>query len=579
MIDGGKRNVLGVLVDAVHYEAATGKVLAAAREHRPLALTALAVHGVMTGVQDKAHGARLNAFDVVTPDGQPVRWALNLLHGASLADRVYGPTLTLRVLSVCADEALPVYLYGSTQDTLDRLVPALTARFPALKVAGAEPSKFRSALPGEPAEIAARIKESGARLVLVGLGCPRQEVFAYAMRPLVDAPLLAVGAPLAGAHLRSRGASAPQAPSSFLASLVCPDGARRCAGLDQRAEAGAGRLVAQGAGEARRVGLLRAHPERRRYLVLPAEVGAEHRRIVGVDGARDPGRPQRRQRMGVQCGHHTGAQVRGRAHVQHQAAVDDLGEQRRVLRLSRVRDRGQTAVAGDGKGFGVLRDRARPFNATQPEPHDAALPVADRHARALLRELDRDPAVQVGREPYRDAVLLRGGDRTVGVPLEDLLPADATLHPFAGREDALDVDGAERRRLGRVVDHDTPEVLGGSQAVRGEDPDLDEVPEVGELVEPGQPFHRVRRQGLAVTAGDLQQRGGPDRPFQVQVQLNPWGHRPRRYGAAHRGSGGPPPCFRRLSGRTAAGSVSRYRRRSRAPWSRRPRAGCVPALG
>jgi len=194
MIDGGKRNVLGVLVDAVDYEAATGKVLAAAREHRPLALTALAVHGVMTGVQDKAHGARLNAFDVVTPDGQPVRWALNLLHGASLADRVYGPTLTLRVLSACADEALPVYLYGSTQDTLDRLVPALTTRFPALKVAGAEPSKFRSALPGEPAEIAARIKESGARLVLVGLGCPRQEVFAYAMRPLVDAPLLAVGA-------------------------------------------------------------------------------------------------------------------------------------------------------------------------------------------------------------------------------------------------------------------------------------------------------------------------------------------------------------------------------------------------
>jgi N-acetylglucosaminyldiphosphoundecaprenol N-acetyl-beta-D-mannosaminyltransferase len=194
MIDGGKRNVLGVLVDAVDYEAATGKVLAAAREHRPLALTALAVHGVMTGVQDKAHGARLNAFDVVTPDGQPVRWALNLLHGASLADRVYGPTLTLRVLSACADEALPVYLYGSTQDTLDRLVPTLTARFPALKIAGAEPSKFRAALPGEPAEIAARIKESGARLVLVGLGCPRQEVFAYAMRPLVDVPLLAVGA-------------------------------------------------------------------------------------------------------------------------------------------------------------------------------------------------------------------------------------------------------------------------------------------------------------------------------------------------------------------------------------------------
>src|SRR5262245_52896927 len=107
MIDQGKRNVLGVLVDAIDYEAAADKVLSAARERRPLALTALAVHGVMTGVQDKAHGARLNGFDVVTPDGQPVRWALNLLHGAGLSDRVYGPTLTLHVLERCATEGLP----------------------------------------------------------------------------------------------------------------------------------------------------------------------------------------------------------------------------------------------------------------------------------------------------------------------------------------------------------------------------------------------------------------------------------------------------------------------------------------
>lgn len=190
----GKRNVLGVLVDAVDYRTAVDQVLAAARERRPFALTALAVHGVMTGVLDRAHNARLNSFDLVTPDGQPVRWALNLLHHAGLTDRVYGPTLTLRVLARCADEGLPVYLYGSTEATLGRLVPALERMFPALKIAGVEPSKFRQVQPGEDAEIAARIRDSGARLVLVGLGCPRQEVFAYAMRPLLDMPLMAVGA-------------------------------------------------------------------------------------------------------------------------------------------------------------------------------------------------------------------------------------------------------------------------------------------------------------------------------------------------------------------------------------------------
>jgi exopolysaccharide biosynthesis WecB/TagA/CpsF family protein len=66
--------------------------------------------------------------------------------------------------------------------------------FPALKIAGLEASKFRGVAPGEDAEIAARIKASGARLLLVGLGCPRQEIFTYAMKPLLDMPLMAVGA-------------------------------------------------------------------------------------------------------------------------------------------------------------------------------------------------------------------------------------------------------------------------------------------------------------------------------------------------------------------------------------------------
>ncbi|MEU5532144.1 WecB/TagA/CpsF family glycosyltransferase [Streptomyces sp. NPDC020362] len=189
-----KRNVLGVFVDATSYAEAVDDVLAAARERRPFAVTALAVHGVMTGVLDREHGGRLNSFDLVTPDGQPVRWALNMLHGAALADRVCGPTLTLHVVRAAAEEGLPVYLYGSTEQTLDRLMLNLQNTLPALKIAGHEPSKFRVARPGEDVELAARIAASGARIVLVGLGCPRQEVFVHAMRPLLPMPLLAVGA-------------------------------------------------------------------------------------------------------------------------------------------------------------------------------------------------------------------------------------------------------------------------------------------------------------------------------------------------------------------------------------------------
>jgi UDP-N-acetyl-D-mannosaminuronic acid transferase (WecB/TagA/CpsF family) len=88
---------LGIGVSITDYVRAVDAIIAAAELRRPLGVTALAVHGVMCGVLDQAQRWRLNRLDIVTPDGQPVRWALNLLHGAGLTDRVYGPNLTLEV--------------------------------------------------------------------------------------------------------------------------------------------------------------------------------------------------------------------------------------------------------------------------------------------------------------------------------------------------------------------------------------------------------------------------------------------------------------------------------------------------
>ena len=125
MIDRGRRNVLGVEVAAVDLEAAAERVLAAARERRPLAVSALAVHGVMTGVLDAEHRHRLNHLDLVVPDGQPVRWALNLLHRCRLPERVYGPDLMLAVCGRAAAEGLPVFLYGSSGEVLEDLTAGL----------------------------------------------------------------------------------------------------------------------------------------------------------------------------------------------------------------------------------------------------------------------------------------------------------------------------------------------------------------------------------------------------------------------------------------------------------------------
>lgn len=194
MINLGKHSILGVNVHAVDYEYAVAQIVAAAQQKQPFAVSALAVHGVMTGFMDAVHLRRLNGLDLVVPDGQPVRMALGLIHRKKLADRVYGPNLTLKVAEAFAENGLKIYLYGSKPEVLEDLKINLKRRFPQLEIAGYEPSKFRRLTELERLEAAARIKASGADAVFLGLGCPRQEVWAYEYRNLINMPILAVGA-------------------------------------------------------------------------------------------------------------------------------------------------------------------------------------------------------------------------------------------------------------------------------------------------------------------------------------------------------------------------------------------------
>jgi exopolysaccharide biosynthesis WecB/TagA/CpsF family protein len=144
-------------------------------------------------VLNHEHKFRLNHLDLLTPDGQPVRWALKILHGVELADRVYGPNLTLRLCDRAEKENLGVYFYGNTPEVLSALRTTLERRFPRLRIAGMEPSKFRRLSHQEQDRVAQHIRESGASLVFVGLGCPRQDVWAYEYRELLSIPIVAVG--------------------------------------------------------------------------------------------------------------------------------------------------------------------------------------------------------------------------------------------------------------------------------------------------------------------------------------------------------------------------------------------------
>ncbi len=197
MIDRGRHNLLGVQIHAVDYEAAVNQIIGAAQQRRSFGVSALAVHGVMTGVLDAEHRYRLNQLELVVPDGQPVRWGLNLLHQIRLRDRVYGPDLTLEVCQAAAEANIPVFFYGSTPEILSLLTDNLRKKFPNLKIAGQKASRFRKLTTQEKQELIEEIRDSGAAVTFVGLGCPRQEVFAYEFREQLQMPTLAVGAAFA----------------------------------------------------------------------------------------------------------------------------------------------------------------------------------------------------------------------------------------------------------------------------------------------------------------------------------------------------------------------------------------------
>jgi exopolysaccharide biosynthesis WecB/TagA/CpsF family protein len=209
-----KRDVYGVGVSCIDsYEAVVEAVVRAARAERPLTVSLLDVHALMLAATRRAMGRAIARADIVTPDGQPVRWALNALHGAGLRRRVCGSTLMLETCAAAEREGLPMYLYGSVPAVLEPLHVRLRCLYPRLAIAGVYASRMRPRVFPPPVDEpedrddAVRIRASGARILLVGLGCPLQEMWAAAQRERLGMPALCVGA--AFDFLAGRKARAP----------------------------------------------------------------------------------------------------------------------------------------------------------------------------------------------------------------------------------------------------------------------------------------------------------------------------------------------------------------------------------
>jgi N-acetylglucosaminyldiphosphoundecaprenol N-acetyl-beta-D-mannosaminyltransferase len=153
-------------------------------------LTAAAVNLVMSAQEDAEARAAVLGATLAVPDGQPLVWALHAL-GHARATRVYGPDLMARFCARAAAAGTPIYLYGGrSPEALAMLEQRLRERFEGLQIVGGLSPPFRPLTAAEQELEIAEIDSSGAAVVWVGTGQPKQEKWMLRMRPHLSAPLL-----------------------------------------------------------------------------------------------------------------------------------------------------------------------------------------------------------------------------------------------------------------------------------------------------------------------------------------------------------------------------------------------------
>lgn len=185
--------ILTVPLNETSYPEAAGQIIGWSHAPKSRTVFVANVHVLMEAWDDSEFMDSVELADLITPDGMPLVWMMRL-KGARKQTRVYGPTLMLHVLECAAREGIPVGFYGAAPEVLEALVRRMQQKYEHLQVAFAYSPPYRNLSPEEDDEIVQEINSSGARILFVGLGCPRQELWMGRHKDRVQAVMLGVGA-------------------------------------------------------------------------------------------------------------------------------------------------------------------------------------------------------------------------------------------------------------------------------------------------------------------------------------------------------------------------------------------------
>ncbi|MEM8490029.1 MAG: WecB/TagA/CpsF family glycosyltransferase [Pseudomonadota bacterium] len=185
--------VIGVPVDAISVEEAASRAISWASSGESRFVVACNAHVSVTAFRHRDYWEALSRADLTVPDGAPVAWVMRKL-GRKHQRRVAGQELMTETLRLAAASGLPVFFYGSTDPVLSRLSAELKKQFPNLQIAGCISPPYREQFDDVDHDAVEQIKASGARIVFVGLGCPKQEKWMALHKDSLPAVCFGVGA-------------------------------------------------------------------------------------------------------------------------------------------------------------------------------------------------------------------------------------------------------------------------------------------------------------------------------------------------------------------------------------------------
>lgn len=201
-------SVLGVPLALIDYENTLKWIEATVTAGERGYVCVANVHTVMASAEDPDLRAAVLSSSINVPDGQPLVWAMNAL-GHSLGGRVYGPELMSRASARAAETGQRFYLYGGrNQGALVQLALTLRRRYPGIRIVGGYSPPHRQLTEDEERWVIEDINRSGADIVWVGIGVPKQEKWMRRMRAQLEPPVL-VGV---GAAFDFHAGLVPQAP-------------------------------------------------------------------------------------------------------------------------------------------------------------------------------------------------------------------------------------------------------------------------------------------------------------------------------------------------------------------------------